>query len=292
MLKAYADFTKFGIVIFVLLTGLAGFALGFQIERPFDPTLFVFTMLGMYFLSSGSLALNQFQEREMDALMKRTGNRPLVTGKIAPKTGLLISLVLLLLGHVLLFLVSPLTCALGLLTVILYNGFYTYIWKPKWIFGAVPGALPGALPVTIGFSAANSDIFSSESVYLFLVLLIWQMPHFWALALKFRDDYERAGVPTLPVKLGTERTLYHMGLYVFLYVGLAMAAPLFVTASWIYLALVFPCALKVMWEFSRFFQSNGERSWFPFFMWTNVSMLIFLFVPVIDKWNFIIFPTN
>ncbi|MGE0632140.1 MAG: heme o synthase [Pseudobdellovibrionaceae bacterium] len=292
MLKAYSDFTKFGIVIFAILTGLAGYALGFQIETPFSFSQFLSMLFGMYFLSSGSLALNQVQEREIDMKMKRTANRPLVTGKITPGLGLWLSVVLLLLGHVLLYWAAPLSMLIGFITVVLYNGLYTYWWKPKMVFGAVPGALPGSLPVTIGFSAANPNIFGSDSIYLFLVLFVWQMPHFWTLAIKYKDDYAAGGIPVLPSVMGTERTLFHIGLYTFLYVGLALAAPMFVYASWIYLAFVVPVAIKVMWEFIKFFKAKGEQHWLSFFLWTNLSMLIFLFVPVIDKWNFLFIGTN
>lgn len=292
MLKVYADLTKFGIVIFVLLSGLAGYAAGYLIEQPFDWHHLLKTVLGLYFLSSGSLALNQVQEIDLDAKMPRTAKRPLVTGKLKPAAAGILAVAMLITGLQCLWEASESAALLGVLTVVLYNGFYTIWWKRKWAFAAVPGAIPGALPVTIGYAAINSDYLNSESVYLFLIMFLWQMPHFWTLAIRYREDYAKGGVPVLPVVVGPERTIFHIGLYTFVYVGVAVMAPWFVSASWMYLLLVTPFAFKVLQEFWRFQKSGGNQRWFAFFMWTNVSMLVFITFPVLDKWSFLILGTN
>jgi len=127
---------------------------------------------------------------------------------------------------------------------------------------------------------------------LFLIMFLWQMPHFWALAIRYRKDYASAGVPVISVSLGVERTLYHTGLYTFAYVAVAMMSPWFVHASWVYLILVIPFAFKILQEFFRFYRSMGEQRWLAFFMWINLSLLVFLYVPVIDKWNFLFLHSN
>jgi protoheme IX farnesyltransferase len=292
MWKTYSDLTKFGIVVFVIISGLAGYATSFRIELAFDWNHLLSLIGGLYFLSSGSLALNQVQEWKIDAKMARTASRPIASGKIKPAAGGILAACFLFIGLQLLLQCSVGAAGLGALTVALYNGVYTYIWKPKWIFGAVPGAIPGALPVTIGYAANDSAIFSRDSVYLFLIMFLWQMPHFWTLAIKFKDDYAKAGVPTLPVALGVERTIYHIGIYTFAYVAVAVASPWLVHASWVYLALVVPLGAKVLQEFYRFFKSKGTERWLAFFLWTNVSMLVFIIVPVIDKWSFLVFDRS
>lgn len=292
MIKLFADLTKFGIVVFVLISGVIGYATGFLAESSFSWKHLLETILGLYFLSSGSLALNQVQEWRLDQKMPRTAKRPIAAGKLTPAAGGILAVSFIFVGLSTLFGLSATAGWVGLISVLLYNGVYTMYWKPRWIYAAVPGAIPGALPVTIGYAAANPDIFNSESVYLFLIMFLWQMPHFWVLAIKFKDDYAAGGVPTLPVALGMEKTLYQIGLYTFVYVGVALAAPWFVHSSWFYLLLVFPFAFKVMQEFFRFYRSRGTERWFAFFMWTNISMLIFLVVPVIDKWNFLFTSTN
>ena len=292
MFRLYADLTKLGIVIFVVLSGLAGYATSFQIEKTFDWNHLMWTLLGLYFISSGSLALNQVQEFKMDQKMNRTAKRPIASGKLKPAAGLILALTFLLVGGDLLFLASPLACGLGWLTVFLYNFVYTYWWKRKMVFGAVPGAIPGALPVTIGYAANSGNIFSMESVYLFLIMFLWQMPHFWALAIKYKEDYAKADVPVISVVLGVHKTLYHIGLYTFAYVAIALASPWFVHASWIYILLVLPFCFKILQEFYAFYKSEGEKRWLAFFMWVNLSLLVFLYVPVIDKWNFLFIRSN
>jgi protoheme IX farnesyltransferase len=293
MWKLYSDLTKFGIVIFVVLSGLAGFATSFEVEHVFDLMRILSLAGGLYFLSSGSLALNQVQEWKLDQGMKRTASRPIAAGKLKPVAGGILAFTYIFLGLNLLFEISGSSALLGAITIILYNGVYTYIWKRRWVFGAVPGAIPGALPVTIGYMAnPGANIFSLESIYLFLIMFFWQMPHFWALAIRYRDDYASVNIPTAPVTLGVERTIYHIGIYTFAYVITAMASPWFVHASWIYIALVGPFCFKVLQEYFRFFRSKGERRWLAFFMWTNISMLVFLVVPVLDKWNFLVIGKN
>ena len=224
--------------------------------------------------------------------MPRTQSRPLVTGKLTPAAALILSVTLIVLGVAMLFSLTAMAGWLGLISVALYNGVYTYIWKRKWVFGAVPGAIPGALPITIGYAACNPDIFNLDSVYLFLIMFLWQMPHFWVLAIKYKDDYAKGGIPTLPVALGMDRTMFQVGLYTFVYVGVALAAPMFVHASWMFVLLTFPFCFKVLQEFYRYYKSNGTERWLAFFMWLNVSMLAFLVIPVIDKWNFLFISSN
>lgn len=289
MFKTFTSLTKFGIVIFVLLAGVAGYATGFQVEKNFDFKHFLWFIGGLYFLSSGSLALNQVQEYKLDQKMPRTANRPIASGKIKPLAGLIISITFLFLGINMLHEISPVAGYVSIVSVVLYNFFYTMHWKPKWVFAAVPGAIPGALPITIGYAANNPDIFNSESVYLFLIMFLWQMPHFWTLAIKYVEDYRMGDIPTLPVALGIRKTHFHVGLYTFTYCGVAVASPFFLHASWIYAVLVFPFAFMLLKEFFVMYRSEGGKKWFSFFMWTNISMLVFVFIPVIDKWSFLIF---
>lgn len=287
MFKTYSSLTKFGIVIFVLLAGLAGYATGYQIETPFSFMHLLGFLAGLYLLSSGSLALNQVQEYKLDQKMPRTAKRPIANGKISPVQGLIIASILLFSGIGILYWLSWTAGVVSMISVLLYNGLYTLYWKPKWIFAAVPGAVPGALPITIGYAVNNPNILNSDSIYLFLIMFLWQMPHFWTLAIKYKEDYRLGNIPTLPTALGVHKTLFHVGLYTFTYAGVAIASPFFLGASWVYAAFVFPFAFMLLKEFFRVYKSDANERWFAFFMWTNISMLVFVFVPVIDKWSFL-----
>lgn len=287
MFKTFSNLTKFGIVIFVLLAGLAGYATSYQIETAFSFKHIVWFLGGLYFLSSGSLALNQVQEYKLDQKMPRTANRPVASGRIKPMAALILAFSFLFVGINMLYEISNVAGYLAIASVLLYNVAYTMYLKPKWIFAAVPGAIPGALPVTIGYAVNNPDIFNSESIYLFMIMFLWQMPHFWVLAIRYLEDYKLGAIPTLPVTLGVSKTLFHVGLYTFAYCGMAVASPFFLQTSWVYTALVFPFVFMLLKEFFHMYKTEAKEKWFSFFMWTNVSMLVFLFIPVIDKWSFL-----
>lgn len=283
-MKPFFTLTKFGIIVFALASTLAGYAISIEVGRPIDWNEVLMLLGGMYLVCAGSFAINQAQEWRLDAKMPRTQTRPIPKGLIKPWEAYLLGSVFILVGLSALYLVRPLTAGLSLLTLVLYNGIYTLVWKRYWTFGAVPGAIPGAMPVVIGYSVHSHSLWTPECMYLFLIMFLWQMPHFWCLAIRFREDYRQGGFPVLPLAIGVPRTLYHIGLYSFTYAALAIASPWFLRAHVLYLILVLPLALKVIWEFIKYFRSNGESNWLPFFLWVNLSMLVFLGVPVFDKW--------
>lgn len=267
-----------------MIAGILGYLLAHKITAPVEFDKLVYLLLGLYFLSGSSFIFNQIQERHIDAQMKRTRLRPIACFEISALKAWRLGTAFFLLGIVFLYLASWMSCLLGLISVLTYNVFYTPIWKPKWVFGAVPGAIPGALPVLIGFAAGNTQIWSREAVYIFCVLFLWQMPHFWTLAIKLKDDYRNAGIPTLPAARDLESTQYYIGLYLFAYVGVVLAAPFFVKTYLFYVALVLPIVIKLLIEFVRFHRNYNENSWFRFFMWVNLSVIFFLIAPAFDKW--------
>lgn len=284
-MRLFLDLTKSGIVCFVLVSGLAGYALSMEPYETWQWGHFVATMLSLYFFSAGGFALNQAQEWKIDQKMPRTVTRPIPSGKISVFQAVVLGVGFVLAGVFFGALVNTTVLLLGVATVVLYNLVYTLYWKKKWAFGAVPGAIPGAMPVLIGYAANSESLLRPELIYAFLIMFLWQMPHFWALAIRFKDDYQKGGIPVLPTQLGTERTLFHMGLYTFAYTGLAVASPFFTSAYLVYAFVVLPFAFKVLYEFFRYYNAGARSRWLPFFLWTNFSVLVFLIAPVIDKWH-------
>lgn len=284
-MRIFLKLAKSGIVLFAVFTALAGFAVSYPVGQELDPMVPVLLIIGLALASAGGFVLNQVQEWRLDVLMPRTAKRPIPSGQIQPWQAWVVGMLLAVAGLLSLSLIGFYPFILTFITLVFYNGFYTIWWKRYWAFGAVPGAIPGALPVTIGYSVNNIDIFSPTSVYLFMILFLWQMPHFWSLALKFREDYAKAKVPVLPVVYGEDKTFYHMGLYTFVYVGVALAAPWFLQVNLFYLILLVPLCVKLLIEFFRY-QKNRDKGWLSFFLWINLSVLVFLAVPVIDKWIF------
>ena len=284
MFRDYYQLSKMGIVIFALLTACSAYFLSLEYFSDFSFSVFTVFLLGFYFVASGSFVLNQAQEWRLDQKMKRTKKRPVPLGKISPFQTYVLAFLFLLFGIGVLFLLKPLTAGLAFLTVVLYNGFYTLLWKRYLKYGAVLGALPGALPPVIGYSLGNSDIFNGQCIYLFLLLFFWQMPHFWSLAIRYREDYQKAGLPVLPVLDGYGKTLYQMGFYMLAYIGLALISPLFLKTGLMYIVLLLPLVFVLLYQFHKYFY-NPSR-WLKFFLWVNVSIIIYFSVPVLDKWIF------
>jgi heme o synthase len=195
-LSAYLDLTKPRITLLVVLSSLAGFALG-------SPTAinwmaFAKTAIGIALLSSGIGTLNQYLERRLDALMQRTKSRPLPTGKLSPAHALWFGIGLSLLAeiHLILF-VNVLAAVCGLVALTSYLFLYTPL-KTRTHWCTFVGAFPGALPPVLGWAAARNDL-GIEALLLFVIMFFWQFPHFHAIAMMCRKDYARAGIRMLPV---------------------------------------------------------------------------------------------
>ena len=195
-LSAYVELTKPRITFLIVLTSAAGFALGSP--GPVDYVALLSALFGIGLLSSGIATLNQYAERELDGLMRRTANRPLPAGKLAPWEALAFGAATTILAEAyLLVLVNPLSALLGLTVIAGYVFAYTPL-KTRTSLSTLVGAFPGAVPPLIGWTAASGSL-SLEGWVLFAILFLWQFPHFLAIAWMYREDYSRAGILMLPV---------------------------------------------------------------------------------------------
>jgi len=192
----YADLIKARLTLLVLLTTLVGFYVGFN-QGPMDYALMFHALFGTALVASGAAALNQLLEREYDARMRRTANRPLPSGRLQPVTVMLFGGVCLLVGTAYLaLLVNPITSVLGAISAISYLFIYTPLKRLTWWNTAV-GAIPGALPPWMGWAAARGEL-SAGGWALFAILAFWQLPHFFAIAWIYKDEYAKAGFKMLP----------------------------------------------------------------------------------------------
>jgi protoheme IX farnesyltransferase len=193
---AYLELTKPRITFLIVLTAAAGFALASSAR--IDYTGLLRSMLGIALLSSGIATINQYLERDLDALMRRTANRPLPSGKLLPWEALAFGVSLIVLAEAYLaVLVNPLTALLGLTVIAGYLFAYTPL-KTRTTLSTMVGAFPGAVPPLIGWAAARGTV-GLEAWVLFAILFLWQFPHFLAIAWMYREDYTRAGILMLPV---------------------------------------------------------------------------------------------
>jgi len=194
-IRDYFALTKPEVNLLILMTTSAGYYLG---ERGgFHLLGLLNTLFGTLLVASGTATLNQWTERVWDGRMRRTARRPLPAGRIQPREALVFGILLSLAGVVFLYaLVTPLSSLLAASTLLSYLLIYTPL-KRHTPLCTLLGAVPGAMPVLIGWAGAR-DSLSSEAMLLFAILFLWQFPHFLAIALMYRDDYERAGYRMLP----------------------------------------------------------------------------------------------
>ena len=191
-----SQLVKLRLTMLVLLTAMVGFYAGSPGRLNF--LLLCHTLLGTALLASGASALNQWIERDLDALMKRTQDRPLPSGRLQPRTVLVFGLVCSVLGIGYLgTVVNPLSGLLGAATLVLYVAVYTPL-KRLTSLNTVIGAIPGAIPPVMGWAAASGDI-SGGGWALFAIQFFWQIPHFLAISWLYREDYARAGFKMLAV---------------------------------------------------------------------------------------------
>lgn len=195
-LAAYWGLTKPRITFLVVLSALAGFALGSP--SSIDWLQLLHTAIGVALLSGGINALNQYWERDLDALMLRTKMRPLPAGKLSPGGALVFGVVVSLVAEAYLaWFLNPLTFFWGLIALASYLFLYTPL-KTRTHWSTFIGAFPGALPSLLGWAAARNEV-GIEAATLFGIMFLWQFPHFHAIASLYREDYARAGIRMLPV---------------------------------------------------------------------------------------------
>jgi protoheme IX farnesyltransferase len=186
------ELTKIKITIFVMATTMLGYicALG-----GIDSGI-ILPSIGLLLVACGSAVINHYQERNTDALMARTKNRPIPSGKISPLRALIIALILASTGFIVLTLRGGILAGcLSLLNIIWYNGIYTPL-KKKTPLAIIPGSMVGAIPPAVGWVSAGGSLFDPRIIIISFFFFIWQIPHFWLLLSVLSKDYEKAGFPT------------------------------------------------------------------------------------------------
>lgn len=176
-------------------------------------TLIVVTLAGGTLAAGGANAINMYIDRDIDKLMTRTQNRPLVTGVISPRAAMIFAIALECIAFVVLWVGANLLAAVLAISATLFYVFVYSLWlKRTSKQNIVIGGAAGAMPVLVGWAAVTNSLAWSP-VVLFIVIFLWTPPHFWALAIRHSDDYKAAGVPMMPVVVSLERTVRSMTTY-------------------------------------------------------------------------------
>jgi len=195
ILAAFLDLARTRIAFMVVISCAVGFVMAYKGE--FNWFQFACALVGTGLLSSGGCAINCYIERELDAMMPRTAQRPIPAGVVSPNTALIYGISLIVAGALILFVFNNLLCAvLGLSAVGIYLGMYTPAKRWTWLNTSV-GAVPGAIPPLIGWAAASGELNTCGWI-LFAILFIWQHTHFLPIAWLFKEDYRAAGFKMLP----------------------------------------------------------------------------------------------
>ncbi len=186
---------KIKIAALSTISAAAGYILARKGKSLSPETLFLL-LIGTLFLAAGAAALNQYQEREIDARMERTKRRPIPSGEITPGAGLAAALALIAAGSVtLLSMDGKAPFLLGVFAVAWYNGVYTYL-KRVTPLAVIFGALVGAIPPAMGWTAGGGAITSPKILLVCIFFFLWQIPHFWLIMLKYGEEYREAGLPS------------------------------------------------------------------------------------------------
>jgi len=220
----------------------------------------IHTVLGRGLLAAGASAHNQLLERHRDALMARTENRPLPTGRVTPLEVLLFGLGLGIGGtlYLAIALRQPWTPLLAVFTFVTYVGIYTPL-KSRTIWNTLIGAVPGAMPPIIGWSAVKSP-FEGQALSLFLVLFLWQLPHFMAIAWIYRADYARAGLRMVPIGDRSGRTTsIHMVGFALLLLGASLVPIWTGPAGSLYIVGAALCGLGFLATTLDFWRKRDDR---------------------------------
>ncbi len=234
-LKHYYVLTKPGIVYGNAITAAAGFFLASK--GHLDLGLFAAAVAGISLVIASACVINNYIDRHIDDKMARTKNRALVSGKISVAHALIFATCLGLAGFALLMFGANLLAAF-----ITFIGFFFYvvmysIWKRRSVHGTIVGSISGAVPITAGYCAVTGR-FDTGALLLFLILVVWQMPHFYAIAIYRQKDYAAAGIPVLPIKAGLPATKRQMLVYIVVFICLTILLAAFGYGGWIYLIVM------------------------------------------------------
>ena len=212
--SVYVDFreiTKARLAISVVFSSIAGFMLGINDLHSLDWMTLFKLAVGGYCMVGASNAFNQVIEKDLDALMDRTKDRPVPSGRMSKTAALFVASLLTIVGIVLLYTINPKTAMFGAISIFLYTSVYTPL-KTMTSLSVFVGAFPGAIPFMLGWVAATGE-FGIEAGTLFLIQFFWQFPHFWAIGWFLYDDYEKAGFFMLPTGKKDKGTALQVILY-------------------------------------------------------------------------------
>ncbi|HLF17873.1 MAG TPA: heme o synthase [Candidatus Omnitrophota bacterium] len=279
-INAYIELTKPSILTLVLVTTVLGYYLGGGGIRSWIDLFFLLS--GAALVCAGSGSLNHYLEREYDSKMLRTQKRPLPSGTLPPSHALVMGVITILLGVTILYIkVNILTSFLSLLTAFLYIMVYTPMKRISW-WNTTIGAVPGSIPPLGGWAAATGHL-NFDAGILFLILFIWQHPHFYAIAWMFKDDYRRGGFKMLPVlEENGNKTAQQVLFYSILLIPVSLVPTLTGLSGAIYFIGALMLGIGLLWVSHLFIKTRSVVDARRLLKATVVYLPMLLFTIVLD----------
>ncbi|XDZ00628.1 heme o synthase [Bacillus manliponensis] len=281
LMTVFSETVKMGIVKSNTLAMVAGLTLALYVYdiNPLNKMLeIVCAIVGSFLIIGAAGAFNNLYDRDIDSIMERTKGRPTVVGEIPLKVVLWLGISMTILGGASLAIASPMASFLGLLGLFLYIFPYTMWTKRRTVYNTEVGSISGAMPPLIGWAAIHPDIMHPAVLGLFVTMVIWQMPHFYAIAIRKHDDYKAANVPMLPVVKGTKRTYMQTNVYLF---ALVLSSFLFQSVSIV--LTVIALVLNMAWFILSIYgyRKMGAEKWANVMFVFSIIHLTVLLVVVI-----------
>lgn len=283
ILTDFKELTKVGLAVSVVFSSIAGYFLG---ADHIDFVTVLLLAIGGYCLVGASNAYNQIIEKDLDALMNRTKNRPIPAGRMSVNTAFTIASILTILGLTVLYFINSKTAMFGAISIFLYVSVYTPL-KTKTPLSVFVGAFPGAIPFMLGWVAATGD-FGIEAGTLFMIQFFWQFPHFWALGWWLYDDYKKGGFFMLPTGKRDKVTATQIILYS-LWTLLVSLIPVFGVTGKLYLTpysgvLVLLLGLGMIYYAVKLYKKRDAKT-AKELMFASVSYITLLqIIYVLDKY--------
>lgn len=279
-LKDFFALTKPIIVLLLLVTTYAGLVTGGKQFPSFELTFW--TLLGGALAAGGSGALNQYIDRNLDQFMQRTAKRPLAAGRMTPAEGLSFGLAACVIGiYLQAGFVNFLSAGLSLVGIFYYVVLYSIYLKKATVQNIVIGGGAGAIPPMVGWAAATGEL-TIPAWMLFAIIFFWTPPHFWALAIVRAKDYERAGVPMLPVVRGEKETRWQIFIYTIGLVALTLAMPIFGMAGTIYFVLALLFGLGLIYAAWRVYRIEGNKVAWQMYRYSSMYLAFIFLSLMID----------
>lgn len=280
MVKTYYQLTKPGIVYGNAIAAIAGFFLGSRGQ--FNLMLFLAMLIGICLVMASACVFNNYIDRDIDARMERTKKRAFVAGTISVKNALIFATVLVFIGFIILFLfTNVLTVCLGFIGFFFYIVLYG-IGKRKSIHGTLIGSVSGSIPLVAGYTAVTNN-FDTGALLLFLILAIWQMPHFYAIALYRSKDYTEAKLPVMPVVKGVRNTQIQIICYIIAFLITTSLLTFFHYTSYTFLILMIIINIYWLWLAIKGLQTKDVTKWAKsVFRFSLIVLLVFCFLLTIN----------